>query len=107
MTLAALELLTRLDDPLMRPDIKSSVKELVASVKELAPVRIFPRLMMLVTLLRSIDPADWKIWYRLDRADPVLEPVDEALDVAFLMTEQEERRRIAAAKAAIVLMKRI
>ena len=61
MTLAALELLTRFDEPLMRPDVKLSVKALVASVKELAPVRIFPRLMMLVTLLRSIDPEDLKI----------------------------------------------
>ena len=61
MTLAALELLTRFDEPLMRPDVKLSVKALVASVNELAPVRIFPRLMMLVTLLRSIEPEDLKI----------------------------------------------
>ena len=61
MTLAALVLLTRFDEPLIRPDVKLSVKALVASVTELAPVRIFPRLMMLVTLLRSIEPEDLKI----------------------------------------------
>jgi len=60
-TLAALEELTRFDDPLIRPEVNWSVKELVASVNELAPLRIVPRLIMFVKSLRSIEPDDLKI----------------------------------------------
>ena len=92
MTPEALEFVIRPVEPLIRPLVNWSRKEVLAFVTLLAPVRILPRLMRFVTLDRSMFPAVRSTLYRAEMADPVLVPVDRALVATFLITEQEDRR---------------
>ena len=59
-TPATLAELIRFEEPLISR-VKSLVKASVAPVREFAPVRIFPRLMRVVMLSRSIPPVDLKM----------------------------------------------
>ena len=103
-TADALELLTRLDEPLINPEVNWSTKALDALVSELAPISTFPRLMSVVRSERSRLPPARMILYREERAEPVLEPVEVASveDVPFRI-EQEERRTTVAQAAAMCL----
>ena len=103
MTADALELLTRLEDPLISPEVNWSTKVLDALVSELAPIRILPRLMRVPRSDRSRLPPAMMILYRAERAEPVLEPVEAASDEEDvpLKIEQEERRTTVAKAAAM------
>ena len=50
------------EEPSISPFVKSAAKASVALVRELAPVRTLPMLMMLTRLPRSRAPVALKIW---------------------------------------------
>ncbi len=61
ITPPTLELVMRLLEPLIRPDAKVFVYDWLASTREFAPLRTFPRLMRVLRLPRSRVPVVLRI----------------------------------------------